>query len=323
VSLDGLITSLAGDGTESYSGDGGPAVNAQLNHVAGAAADDAGNVYIADWGNARIRKVAPDGTITTAAGGGQSGHARNRGTALLPKLTAPIDLTLDRLGNLYFVDSCRIRKMSTAGLITTVAGNRTCYYSGDGGPAIVAGLGLPQGIAVDTVGNLYISEAGSNRVRRVSTDGTISTFAGNGTAGYSGDGGWATAAQLFEPAGLAVDGAGNLLIADTQNHRIRKISADGLITTVVGNGTWGYSGDRGLATSAQLNRPTGLAIDDAANLFIAECGNTTVRKFPPVATSQRLRETAHTDTPAMVDPPPARNSVVQPGSLWIVKDGST
>ena len=216
------------------------------------AVDASGNLYIADTGNNRIRKVSATGIITTVAGNGSAGYSGDGGPATSAQLDGPEGVAVDGSGNLYIADTCnnRIRKVSATGIITTVAGNGSAGYSGDGGPATSAQLSLPAGVAVDGSGNLYIADSGNNRIRKVSATGIITTVAGNGSPGYSGDGGPATSAQLNQPAGVAVDASGNLYIADSSNNRIRKVSATGIITTVAGNGFDGYSGDGGPATSA-------------------------------------------------------------------------
>ena len=185
------------------------------------------------------------------------------------------------MGNLFIADTGnnRIRKVTPAGVISTVAGNGTVVgYGGDGGPATSAQLHGPYGVAVDAAGNLFIADRDNCRIRKVTPGGVISTVAGNGTGGFSGDGGPATSAQLAAPHGVAVDAAGNLFIADYANNRIRMVTPDGIIRTVAGNGTMGFSGDGGPATSAQLFQPGGVAVDAAGNLFIADTFNNRVRK---------------------------------------------
>jgi hypothetical protein len=278
--LSGTISTVAGDGTQGFSGDGGPATNASLYEPNGVAVDAAGNVYIADPGNSRVRKVSTSGTVTTVAGNGSPGFSGDGGPATNASLDGLRGVAVDAAGNLYIADwvNPRVRKVSTSGTITTVAGSGTYGFSGDGGPATNAALSSPQGVALDAAGNLYIADAHNSRVRKVSTSGTITTVAGNGTFGFSGDGGPATDAGLNSPVGVTVDAAGNLYIADSGNHRVRKVSTSGTITTVAGDGTFGFSGDGGPATNASLNIPYGVAVDAAGNLYIADPGNSRVRE---------------------------------------------
>jgi uncharacterized protein (TIGR03437 family) len=283
----GVITTVAGNGTVGYSGDNGPATSAQLSSPQGVAVDSAGNLYIADVGNNRVRKVS-NGVITTVAGTGPAypggGFGGDGGPATSAQLYWPVGVAVDSAGNLYIADlnNERIRRVSK-GVITTVAGSATLDYSGDNGPATSAGLSSPQGVAVDSAGNLYIADYNDSRIRRVS-NGVITTVAGNGTGGYGGDGGPATSAELYFPNGVAVDSAGNLYIADSNTQRIRKV-ANGVITTVAGNGTVGYSGDNGPATSAQLHYPMGVAVDSAGNIYIADDYNSRIRILTPCAYS--------------------------------------
>ena len=255
----GVITTVAGTGTKGYSGDGGQATSAQLYYPEGIAVDGQGNVYIADEYNHRIRKVTPDGIITTVAGTGTLGYSGDGGQATSAQLNYPYGVAVDGQGNVYIADddNNRIRKVTTDGIITTVAGTGTAGDTGDGGQATSAQIYDPYAVAVDAQGNLYIGEDSGHRVRKVS-GGVITTVAGTGTKGFSGDGGQATSAQLYYPDGVAVDAAGNLYIADEYNHRIRKVSG-GIITTVAGTGTEGFSGDGGPAISAQQQYVTSRA----------------------------------------------------------------
>ncbi|MFH8805073.1 RICIN domain-containing protein [Streptomyces sp. NPDC017936] len=269
-----VITTVAGTGASGPRSDGGPATSTSLSHPQQIAVDGAGNLYIAEF-NGRISKVAADRTITTVAGPGTSVSA-----------SAPRGVAVDGSGNLYIADTGGnyVRKIATDGTVTTVAGTGTRASSGDGGPATSAQVMGPWGLTVDGAGNLYIAEPWAERVRKVDANGTITTVAGTGTRGSSGDGGPAISAQFYAPRAVAVDGAGNLYIADSRNERVRKVDANGTITTVAGTGTRGYSGDGGPAKSAQLCAPQGLAVDRAGNLYIADSGNDCVRKVAPDGT---------------------------------------
>jgi sugar lactone lactonase YvrE len=439
VSSNGIITTVAGDGTAGFSGDGGPATSAQLLNPLRVAVDRAGNIFITDTGpipcaylcNNVVREVTPDGKISTVAGNGMAGFAGDGGPAIAAQFALMLDITVDGNGRLYIADSgnYRIRSVTSAGTISTVAGvgppsgflvlypggiafdgNDNLFVAnllrfgiidftnsgspailasstapanvaadalgdvflidgspfgmapvigavrkltpdgnltsignpsgylwyffdydgaspkgefcvggiavdkdgnlfvtetvrqviwkfsptggkafagifdaqpgglGDGGPATSAQLNFPNGIATDQNGNLFIADSYNNRVRKVDSNGIITTVAGNGTAGFSGDGGPATSAQLWYPLAVAVDRAGNLFIADSHNSRIRRVDTNGIITTVAGNGTFGFGGDGGPPTSAQLNYPSAVAIDSKGNLFIADSENNSIRE---------------------------------------------
>ncbi|MCX6631220.1 MAG: NHL repeat-containing protein [Candidatus Solibacter sp.] len=258
----GVITTVAGNGGLSYSGDNGPATSAQIGAPLGVAVDSAGTLYISDPGNGRVRKVS-NGVITRVAGTGANGFNGDNIPATSAWLSSPQGIAVDSGGNLYIAEygGTRIRKVSN-GAITTVAGNGSHGSGGDNGPATSAQLDFPEGVAVDSVGNLYISDL-NNRVRKVS-NGVITTIAGNGTFGFSGDNGPATGVQLAWPTAVAVDSAGNLYFADSQNNRIRKVS-NGLITTVAG----GDVGDNGPAANGVLAAPMDVAVDSAGNLYIS------------------------------------------------------
>jgi uncharacterized protein (TIGR03437 family) len=278
------ITTVAGGGA-SYPGNGGPATNAVIYSAAGIALDAAGNLYIADnyAGIGVISKVSTGGIISTVAGGGTlAGSFADGGPATSASLNSPTGVAVDAAGNLYIAEvfANRVRKVSTTGTITTVAGpGSTNGTLGDGGPATSATLNLPVGVALDSGGNLYIADYGNNRVRKVSvTTGTITTVAGSGsTNGAVGDGGPATSATVSGPAGVALDNAGNIFIADFVDNRIRKVSPAGIITTMAGTGAAGYFGDGGLATISAINAPKGLAVDATGNVYIADTGNGRVR----------------------------------------------
>jgi len=282
----GVLTTVAGSGNATYGGDGGQAPAAQLYAPTGIAVDAAGNLYIADQNNHRIRKVAPPTQalqITTLAGNGTAGYDGDGGLAPAAKLYFPTGVGVDGAGNVYVTDyyNHRVRKITAAtGVITTVAGTGVAGFLGEGGPATAARLYYPVGIAVDGAGNLYIADGNNHRIRKVTAaTGVITTVAGSGTAGSLGDGGVATAAQLYTPSAVAVDAAGNLYIADANNHKIRKVTAaTGIISTLAGTGTAGYLGDGAPATMANLSSPQGVAVDGAGNVFIADVNNQRVRK---------------------------------------------
>jgi trimeric autotransporter adhesin len=277
----GIISTFAGNGTAGYSGDNGPATSAELKVPVGMALDGAGNLYIADEGNSVIRKVNASGTITTMAGNNTVGYSGDNGLATSASLYAPSGVAVDNSGNLYIADTGnnRIREVAAAtGIITTIAGTGTAGYSGDNGAAVSATLNKPSAVVEGSTGNLYVLDTGNNVVRLVNTTGTITTIAGNGTAGYSGDDGPATGATLHTPYGLNIDSSGNLYIADSANNVVRMVSTAGIISTIAGNGTAGYSGDNGAAISATLDNPQGVTIDNQGNVYISDQSNNRVRE---------------------------------------------
>jgi uncharacterized protein (TIGR03437 family) len=330
----GNVSTVAGNGVLSLSGDGGAAISAQMNFPLGVASDASGNLYIADTANNVVRRVA-NGTITTVAGNGSAGNGGDGGAATSAQLNGPQGLAVDSAGNLYIADTQnnRVRKVSGGTISTVVGGNND--------------LSLPFGVAVDSASNLYVAEFGGNRVRRVAANGTVTTIAGNGTAGYSGDGGTAANAMLKTPQGVAVDGAGNVYIADTGNNRVRvvsgttigtfagnglsgfdrdgvspsatpvgnpvavavdnagavyvadgsarvrKVFANGLIGTIAGSGVRGYSGDGGPGSGARLNGPSGLAVAPDGSVYIADSNNNAVRRVQPQADSIALSAVAN------------------------------
>jgi trimeric autotransporter adhesin len=246
-----------------------PATSAGLDPIYFVTADRAGNLFFVDQGSVLLLN-ATTGVLTLVAGIGTPGFSGDNGPATSAQLNYPCGVAVDSAGNLYIAElnNNRIRRVSN-GVITTVAGNGTPGFSGDNGPATGAELAGPEGVAVDSAGNLYIADTGNSRIRRVS-NGVITTVAGNGCGsngcGFSGDNGPATSAELTNAEGIAVDSAGNLYIADTYNQRIRRVS-NGVITTVAGNGARGFGGDNGPATSAGLSGPAGVAVDSAGNLY--------------------------------------------------------
>jgi sugar lactone lactonase YvrE len=277
VGPNGIITTVAGNGAASYAGDGVAATNTSLNGPKGLTVDAAGNLFIADYWNQRVRKVGTNGIITTVAGNGSTGYGGDGVAATNTSLYFPLGVAVDAAGDLFIADSAndRIREVGTNGIIATVAGGG---IGGDGGPATNASLYAPGDVVVDATGNLFIADDGDLLVRKVDTNGIITTVAGNGYSGYSGDGGAATNASLSSPIGLALDSKGGLFIADHNNNCIREVATNGTITTVAGNGTPAYSGDGGLATNASLFYPSAVALDSSENLFIADTGNNRIRK---------------------------------------------
>jgi hypothetical protein len=294
VGTNDIITTAAGNGTAGYSGDGGWATNAELNHPEGVVVDGYGNLYIADFGNNRIREVGTNGIITTVAGNGSQGYSGDGGVATNAELNSPRGVAVDGFGNLFIADAGneRIREVGTNGIITTVAGNGVAGYSGDGGVATNAELNNPWGVAVDGFGNLFTADNENQRIRKVGTNGIITTVAGNGKNGDSGDGGAATNAELWYPASVAVDGFGNLFFANQFYDIIREVGTNGIITRVAGHGVSGYSGDGGAATNAELSSPSGVAVDGFGNLYIADTGNYRIREVVYPGTNLVLQDVA-------------------------------
>ncbi|MCD6013490.1 MAG: hypothetical protein K0Q79_3352 [Flavipsychrobacter sp.] len=288
-----IITTAAGDSLQGYNGDDITAVTAHLNSPIGVALDGAGNLYIADRDNNRIRKVTPAGIITTIAGvGGMGGYSGDGGPATAAKLHAPLGIAIDAIGNIYFSDvyNQRIRKINTSGIITSIAGTGIIGYNSDNIPATSANLNYPHGVAFDLAGNIYFADFYNDRIRKINSAGIISTYAGTGVEGYNGDNQPATAAQIYHPYGIATDAADNLYIADLSNGRVRKVAVSGNITTIAGNGTAGTMGDGGPATNAQLTLVS-VAVDNFNNIYIADATNHLVRKVDASGTIRRVAGT--------------------------------
>jgi uncharacterized protein (TIGR03437 family) len=287
--LGGNITTIAGNGIAGFSGDGGPAISAEICTPEGIWLDSAGNLYIADE-DGYARKISSGGTISTLAGIGGAGYSGDGGSAAQAGLYWPSGVAMDMAGNLYISDTRnnRIRKVAPGGTITTVAGNGTAGFSGDGGLATSAALDWPSAVAVDTAGNIYIADYYNGRIRKVTAGGTITTVAGGGFNFPGVNGSSATSVLLNNPSGVAVDAAGNLYFTDSYNNVVLKVTSGGTLTIVAGNGSQGFSGDGGPATSAALNFPTGIAVDAAGNVYFADNGNNRVREIlsPPVSITQ-------------------------------------
>ena len=279
ITPSGIISTVAGTGVAGYSGDGGPATAARFNGIFGITGDAAGNIYACDFNNQRIRKIDASGTITTIAGTGAGGYSGDGGAATLANIWQPEYPRIDNAGNLCFTDNQnhRVRKISSTGVISTIAGNGTSGYTGDGGAATLAALSFPGGICFDNSGNMFIAD-NNNVIRKINSSGIISTIAGTGASGYSGDGGPATAAKMRVPQGMIVDAAGNLLVAETNNHCIRKINTAGYASTYAGIGAPGFAGDGAPATAAKLNTPCAVGLDAAGNLFVVDVYNHRLRR---------------------------------------------
>jgi hypothetical protein len=281
----GIITTIAGTGgSAGFSGDGGLASSARLNSPSGVFVDILGDMYICDSNNHAIRKIDVDGIITTVAGtGGSSGYSGDGGTASNARLYYPSDVYVDTSRNIYIPDHWNhvFRKVDASGVITTIAGiGGSPGFSGDGGLATNARLHYPAGAFVDASGNVYISDAGNNVIRKIDVNGVITTIAGiGGSAGFSGDGGLATNARLNYPYGVFGDTSGNIYISDYGNHAIRKVDVSGVITTIAGTGgSPGFSGDGGFATNARLNYPLRVIVDSSRNIYISDQWNHVFRK---------------------------------------------
>jgi hypothetical protein len=280
------VKTIAGGGPNNL-----PALKSSMDSPATVALDGAGNVYVATFNSGRIFRVATDGNVTVVAGIGEPGGVRgDGGPAVSASLAEPSGIAVDSSGDIFIADRtfCRIREVSAqTGIISTVAGTDICWHTGDGGPAASATLNNPSGVALDSVGNIFIADTNNCLIRKISAStgiistvaGTLPDLTGDLHCGYSGDGGLATSAKLGFPNGVAVDGSGNIIIADTTNCAIRKISAStGIISTVAGTASCGYSGDGGAATSAQLSQSFGVAVDGSGNVLIADTSNCVIRK---------------------------------------------
>ena len=279
----GTITTIAGNGTLGYGGDGGPATAAILaepGYLSWGYYGGFGTLYLNDASNNRIRQIKIGAIIRTVAGNGSTTYTGDGTLATANGISRAGGVCVDRHGNVYFADQYNyaIRKISISGIVTTVAGTGSMGCTGDNGPATNATLGLPYALSADTAGNIYFGDQTCQTVRKISTAGIISTVAGTGTAGYNGDGIDATSAKLNYPTYVRADTLGQLFITDNSNQRIRKINSAGVISTIAGNGTVGFSGDGGLATNAQINYAGGIGFDSYGNIYIADAYNYRIRE---------------------------------------------
>ena len=276
-----IISTVGGNGSTAYVADGILATTTGLSSPLGVQVDNTGNVYVADTSGNRVCRIGTNGLIVTVAGSNQSGASGNNGPATNALLHSPSGVAIDGAGNIYIADTLNnlLRKVNTNGIITTVGGNGVAGFSGDAGLATSAELNQPYGVLCDAIGNVFFSDTHNNRIRKISTNGIITTVAGNGTAGYSGDGGQATNAAIYYPEGIAINSLGNIVFADSSNYRIRTIDGMGNISTIAGTGTNGFGGDGGPATSAKLSQPCGVGADAYGNIYIADSGNNRVRKI--------------------------------------------
>ena len=291
VSPKGIITTIAGNGTAGFSGDGGQAVKASFNFPSGLALDSKGNLYISDRSNNRIRVINSKGIISTYAGTGEEGYGGDSGPALKARIDRPFGLAIDNEDNLYIADrrNNRIRKVNPSGIITTAAGDGGFFYMGDNGPAYRASIAGPTGVAVDNKGNLYIADRNNNRIRVVNKQGMIRTIAGTGQQHYNGEAELARDTNLYLPFGLTVDDKGRLLVIDRSHYRIRRVDPmKGNIETLAGNGRKKFAGDGGPATGANLNFPHGIAVDKKGNVIFSDKGHFRIRKISPEGIIQTI-----------------------------------
>ncbi|MCW3123986.1 MAG: Leucinerich repeat protein-like protein [Flavipsychrobacter sp.] len=332
----GIYTKYAGTGLLGHTGDGGPATAATFNDPFGLCIDKAGNLLIAEGDNSVIRKInTTTGIISTVVGKATMGYSGDGGQATAAELNSPSSVKTDTAGNMYIADQLNnvVRRVSKTGIITTIAGNNSlgAGYSGDGGPATAAQMNWPADVAIDTAGNIYISDFKNNVIRMVGKNDTIYTVIGTTAGGipYGGDGGPATAAHLWGPLGLALDSTGNLLIADSYNNRIRKVTPGKIITTAVGTGAGStssigyYSGDGGPATAAEIYLPTNITIGAAGSFYFTDEGNNVIRKVDTVTPKNPLAtEQTHlaVTNNIVISPNPNKGCFTIQGSLSLITD---
>jgi sugar lactone lactonase YvrE len=270
--VSGVISTIAGNGTNAYNGDGEPATNADISSPTGLIVDSYGNILFSDSGNCRIRRIDTNGIITTLVGNGSNSYSGDGGLATAACIASPGGLTIQSNGSLILADTGNqvVRCVNTNNIISTIAGNGSAGFSGDGGPATNASLWDPSWVTCDTLGDIFDSDMANDRIREIFTNGVINTVAGSSSPFYAGDGILATDAGLWWPEGIVIEGNGNLIIADSLNGRIRMVNSIGIISTIAGNGEFGFSGDGGPATNAMIFEPNALTLDRSGNLFISD-----------------------------------------------------
>jgi sugar lactone lactonase YvrE len=311
VTPQGIISTVAGNGQTSFTGDGVPATSTALYGPWAVAVDPTGVLYIADTLNERIRRVDAAGVITTIAGGNGGGFSGDGGPATAATFNYPLAIALESDGALDIADenNNRVRRITPDGIIQSIAGTGVVNFTGDLGPGSLATLNNPASVAADAAGNVYIADSLNSRVRRIDPSGTITTYAGNGNYGFAGDGWGARGAVLNHPSFVLVDPSGDVYFSDSSNNRVRKIAANGILTTIAGGGAYGFAGDGGPAAQALLNQPLGIALDSAGNLYIADYGNNRVRKVDLAGTITTFAGGGEVDTgPGLGDGGPAADA---------------
>ncbi len=276
-----VISTVAGDGIIGFGGEGGHATNAHFDFLVGVTTDKWGNIYVADMVNGVVQKIDTNGILNRFAGNGSSGYSGDGGPATTASLRLNLinGLAVDTVGDVYIACNGTVRKVNTSGIISTVAGNNIYGFSGDGGPATAAQFASITGICFDKAGNLYIADDQNYNIRMVNATGIISSFAGTGTLGFSGDGGPATAAQLKTPAGITFDDSGNLYIADRSNQRIRKINTAGIISSIAGGNPMHIPCCYGCAATSLNLGPVGIAVDYSGNVYVSDIVDDVVQKI--------------------------------------------
>ena len=317
------ISTIAGTGERGMSGDGGPATAAVLQRPTSVALDSKGNLYIADEQNRRVRRVTPDGIISTVVGTGKTTWQDKELPATETNLSKAYGIAIDHKDNLYVLSRqhSKIFRVGADGMARWIAGTGKTGFSGDGGKATSAQISFPAHLVADKAGNLFLADTGNNRIRKITPEGVITTIAGTGDLGYGGDGGPATEAVLGAPSAIDLDAEGNLYIADFYNHRVRKIGTDGIIHTIAGTGTSGYNGDGGKATLAQIGDPCGVVVDESGFVYIGDQANLRVRVVTPAGTIHTVAGTGERGLTG--DGGPAEQAQIShPHVLALGKDGS-